>query len=88
MSRPTARILNHTAIGRTHWDFTVKQADGFWCILYKGEPFNLVKTNRYRPDISAKYQRTAWANPQAAQRLCARLNKYFGCEDFTVVCLR
>jgi hypothetical protein len=87
MPRPSARILNHTAIGRTHWDYTVKQADGLWTIYYRGETFNLVKSNRYRADITPKYCRTTWSNPQAAQRLCARLNQYFGCEDFTVVCL-
>jgi hypothetical protein len=87
MSRPSAKILNHTAIGRTHWDLTVKQAEGVWTIYYCGEPFNLVKTNRYRPDISPKYMRTAFSGPRAAENLCARLNQYFGCEDFTVVCL-
>jgi hypothetical protein len=87
MTRPSAKILNHTAIGRTHWDYTVKQADGLWTIYYRGETFNLVKSNRYRPDINPKYVRTSWSNPRSAERLCARLNQYFGCEDFTVVCL-
>ena len=87
MTRPSAKILNKTAIGRTHYDLTVKAAEGVWTIYYQGEPFNLVKTNRYRPDILPKYLRTAWSNPQAAERLAARLNRYFGCEDFTVVCL-
>jgi len=87
MTRPSAKILNRTAMGRTHYDLTVKAADGLWCIVYQGEPFNLIKTHRYRPDAGPKYLRTAWANPQAAHRLCARLNRYFGCEDFTVVCL-
>jgi hypothetical protein len=87
MTRPSAKILNHTAIGRTHWDFTIKASEGTWTIMYQGQPFNLVKSNRYRPDISPKYMRTAWSNAHSAHRLCARLNQYFGCEDFTVVCL-
>ena len=87
MTRPSAKILNHTAIGRTHWDFTIKAADVTWCIYYRGEPFNLVKSHRYRPDISPKYMRTTWSNWRSAQRLCDRLNRYFDCEDFTVVCL-
>jgi hypothetical protein len=88
MSRPSAKILNHTAIGRTHWDLTVKQAEGSWTVLYQGEPFQLVKTHRYRPDISPKYVRTAFANAHSAQRLCARLNQYFSSTDFTVECLK
>lgn len=87
MSRPSARILNQIAIGKTHYDYIVKQSSGVWTIFYQGRPFNLVKEHRYRPDISAKYIRTAWSNEKSARRLCARLNQYFGTEDFTVVCL-
>ena len=87
MSRPSAKILNKTAIGRTHWDLVIKQADGLWCLTYKGEPFQLIKLNRYRDDIGPKYQRTTWVNPQHAHRMAERLNRYFGCADFAVKCL-
>lgn len=87
MARPTAKILNRTAIGRTHYDLTVKQAEGLWYVTYCGEPFQLVKEHRYRPDLLPKYQRTAWPNPQAAARLAERLNQYFGCKDFAIKCV-
>lgn len=88
MSRPSAKILNRIAIGKTHYDYIVKASTGVWTIFYQGEPFNLVKENRYRDDLSPKYIRTAWANEKSARRLCARLNQYFATEDFTVVCLK
>jgi hypothetical protein len=88
MSRPSAKILNRIAIGKTHYDYIVKQTSGLWTIFYRGEPFNLVKENRYRDDLAPKYLRTTWANAKSANRLCARLNQYFATEDFTVVCLK
>jgi len=88
MSRPSAPIINRIAIGKTHYDYIIKQSPGVWTIFYRGEPFNLVKENRYRDDIPPKYIRTAWANEKSAQRLCARLNQYFGTTDFSVVCLK
>jgi len=88
MARPAAEILNHTAIGRTHYDLTIKAAAGLWVVTYEDQPFQLVKSHRYRPDLQPKYQRTSWPNPQAPTRLAQRLNQYFNTDKFSVKCVK
>lgn len=54
MARPSSPVLNHTAQGRTHWDLTVKGVGTLWYLTYQGQPVQLIKQHRYRPDLSPK----------------------------------
>lgn len=87
MSRPSAPTIVRIAMGRTHNDLIVKGVETLWYLTYQGQPFQLVKEDRYRPDRSPKYLRTAWPSSTTAETWARRLNNYFGCNDFKVECL-
>lgn len=88
MARPSSPVLNHTAQGRTHWDLTVKGVGTLWYLTYQGQPVQLIKQHRYRPDLSPKYLRTSWPTEATARSWARRLNGYFNSADFSVECLK
>jgi hypothetical protein len=57
---------------------------GFFIVLYKGEPFNLLDAPAYTDEGKRVYCRTGFPNPGFAQLLADKLNDQFSCSDFTV----
>ena len=80
MARPEAEILIQDQASTTE----VVRAEGFWAVLYQGNPIN-IRQPQYRLEGSSfKYLRTIYSTPAAAYNLAAKLNNQFSCADFTV----
>lgn len=82
MSRPPARTLTTSAIGRTAYDLNVSAVDGYWILTYQGQPFNLNRVNRYTGQKT--YHTTGYTHPGHALRLVDKLNRIFQTTDFDI----
>ena len=83
MSRPAAKILLRQRIGQTNDQITVTEQTGYWIVVYRGQPINLIRDSIYGFDTK-KYIKNGWPNAHSAQTLCAKLNHWFDTEEFTV----
>jgi hypothetical protein len=83
MSRPKPIVLAQQRIGKTDFEMVIQQGDGYWVVVWQGQPVNVVR-NYYYGD-NKKYTRNGFAHEGHALNLCRKLNSQFKTEDFTVV---
>ena len=86
MARPEPRILTSTLLGATWQEVTIAQAEGYYAVLFEGEPFSLIteQIDAVR-EITKKYPKTVFPHRGHAVNLARKLNHYFKSTDFEVV---
>lgn len=62
----------------------VVEATAIYAVLYMGKPINLRSRHSLINYPGMKYHRISHANPGHAHKLCARLNRQFNTDQFTV----
>jgi len=84
MARPKPKVLlEHT--DKNFRSEQVLDADAIYAVFYNERPINLKSFSSLVDSSGAKYKKTSFSNPGHAFNLCARLNKKFNTDDFTVV---
>jgi hypothetical protein len=64
----------------------VCEADAIFAVFYRDKPINIKTQINIEIDYPGpKYAKTSFPNSAHAFNLAEKLNKKFGCEDFTVV---
>lgn len=82
MSRPPAEILNRTRVGKTERECQILRGEGYWTVVYDGEPINILHTYYYID--RKKYANTGFAHEGHANNLAKKLNHMFDTDRFTV----
>lgn len=85
MSRPKPKVLLELTNKKTYKTEQVLEADAIWAVFYKNKPVNLKTTSIVAQQVGPKYKKVSFSNSGHAFNLAEKLNKMFGCEDFTVV---
>ena len=84
MSRPKPKVLLELTNKKNYKTDQVLEADAIWAVFYKDKPVNLKTSSIIAQDIGPKYKKVSFSNSGHAFNLAERLNKLFGCEDFSV----
>lgn len=84
MSRPKPSILAEYTDQKTQRTDQILAADAIWAVFYKGAPFNLRSTTRFKFTLP-KYKKVSFSNSGHAANLAKKLNRAFNTTDFTVV---
>jgi hypothetical protein len=85
MSRPRPTIILED-IDESDRGFWVCEADAVYAVCYQNRPITVkTQANVYVNYPGPKYAKTSFPSAAHAFNLAERLNKRFGCEDFTVV---
>ena len=84
MGRPKPKTIAEQQIGFTRRQLVITDAEGYWIVVYRGEPVNIVDNDSlgFRPK---KYVKNGWAHEHSAHLLANKLNRWFNTEDFTVL---
>jgi len=85
MSRPKPKVLLELTNKKTYKTEQVLEAEAIWAVFYKNKPVNLKTTSIVAQQIGPKYKKVSFSNSGHAFNLAEKLNKIFGCEDFSVV---
>jgi len=88
MSRPKPEVLLEKIDKNTYKSEQVLASDGIWTVYYKGRAINLKSQNILVNYPGPKYKKVSFSNSGHAINLAKKLNKAFGCDDFTVVLLK
>jgi hypothetical protein len=82
MARPSKEII-HTLSFDDGITIDILKAPGQYMLLYKGLPVSIRGSSVIGKTI--KYYKTTWPHEGSARSKCLKLNKKFGCNDFTYV---
>lgn len=88
MSRPKLEVLLEKIDKNTYKSEQVLASDGIWTVYYKGRAINLKSQNILVNYPGPKYKKVSFSNSGHAINLAKKLNKAFGCDEFTVVLLK
>jgi len=88
MSRPKPEVLLEKIDKNTYKSEQVLASDGIWTVYYKGRAINLKSHNILVNYPGPKYKKVSFSNSGHAINLAKKLNKAFGCDEFTVVLLK
>ena len=84
MSRPKPTVLLELTNKKTYKTEQVLEAEAIWAVFYKNAPVNLKTTSLVAQQVGPKYKKVSFSNSGHATNLAEKLNKLFGCEDFSV----
>jgi hypothetical protein len=84
MSRPKPTVLLELTNKKTYKTEQVLEAEAIWAVFYKNAPVNLKTTSLVAQQVGPKYKKVSFSNSGHAMNLAEKLNKLFGCEDFSV----
>ena len=88
MSRPKPEVLLEKIDKNTYKSEQVLASDGIWSVYYQGRAINLKSHNILVNYPGPKYKKVSSSNSGHAINLAKKLNKAFGCDEFTVVLLK
>ena len=88
MSRPKPEDLLEKIDKNTYKSEQVLASDGIWSVYYQGRAINLKSHNILVNYPGPKYKKVSFSNSGHAINLAKKLNKAFGCDEFTVVLLK
>ena len=84
MSRPKPRVLLEITNKKNYKTEQVLEADAIWAVFYNDRPINLRITSLVVQQLGPKYKKVSFSNCGHALNLAEKLNKTFGCDDFSV----
>jgi len=88
MSRPKPEVLLEKIDKNTYKSEQVLASNGIWSVYYQGRAINLKAQNILVNYPGPKYKKVSFSNSGHAINLAKKLNKAFGCDEFTVVLLK
>lgn len=88
MSRPKPHILLEAVNKHTYKSEQVLSAEAIFSVFFDGNPVNLRTQNTLVNYPGPKYKKVSFSNSGHAINLAKKLNKAFGCDEFTVVLLK
>ena len=88
MSRPKPEVLLEKIDKNTYKSEQVIASEGIWSVYYQGRAINLKSHNILLSYPGPKYKKVSFSNQGHAINLAKKLNKAFGCDEFTVVLLK
>jgi hypothetical protein len=84
MSRPKPKILLEHTDKKTYKLEQVLESEAIWAVFYQDHPVNLKTSSLVSSYPGPKYKKVSFSNPGHAHNLAKKLNKMFGCKDFSV----
>jgi hypothetical protein len=84
MSRPKPKILLEHTDKKTYKLEQVLESEAIWAVFYQDQPVNLKTSSLVSSYPGPKYKKVSFSNPGHAHNLAKKLNKMFGCKDFSV----
>ena len=84
MSRPKPTVLLEITNKKTYKTEQVLEAEAIWAVFYQDRPINLKITSLVVQQLGPKYKKVSFSNAGHALNLAKKLNKLFGCQDFSV----
>ena len=85
MARPVPTTILESYNEETDTMLQINEAEGIFCIFYKGKPLTLLQTKNFETEGIRKYLKICWTQSGHAFRAVKKLNNKFDSEDFTVV---